>query len=398
LQQGPLLRAGLLQVEDQRYVLGFAMHHIVSDGWSMQILVREVLACYAAFSQGLVPSLPALRVHYKDYAHWQGQQLQGESFQAQRRYWLGQLEGPLPVVELPTDKARPPVKTYNGNVLSLSLSEQLSQSLLEAVPPAAGHLVHGTARLAQSPALPLLGPAGPDHRHAVAGREHFDLEEQIGFFVNTLPLRTRLEAQDSFAHLLTKVKTTSLEAYAHQLYPFDQLVEELPLQRDMSRSPLFDVMLVLQNNQQADLKGAPQLEGLQVQPYQAAPQVVSKFDLTFTFAEAQAGIELLLEYNSDLYGEATVQRLGRHFTQLLSALTAHPDQPIAQLDYLSGAEKSTIAERVQRHAGRLFHGQTLVNLFEEQVEKTPDAVALVFEEEQLSYPSSMKKANQLAVT
>jgi amino acid adenylation domain-containing protein len=394
LQQGPLLRAGLMQVEDQHYVLGFAMHHIVSDGWSMQILVKEVLACYAAFSQGLVPSLPSLRVHYKDYAHWQGQQLQGQAFQAHRRYWLEQLEGPLPVIELPTDKARPPVKTYNGRVLTLWLPEDLCQGLRAVVHQQQATLFMGLLSVTKALLYRYSGQPDLIIGTPVAGREHFDLEEQIGFFVNTLPLRTRLEAQDSFAELLTKVKTTSLEAYAHQLYPFDQLVEELPLQRDMSRSPLFDVLADI-NRDRAHLS-QDQLGGLTVRAYEEGAHSVSKYDLTFMFVESDQGLGLNLEYNTDLFAPETILRMQGHFVGLLSAAVANPDLSIDQLDYLSASEKEQLLTDFNAPGVAILPAGTILDLLTAQALKTPQRVALVFEQDQLTYRQLDEQANQLA--
>jgi NRPS condensation-like uncharacterized protein len=246
LARGPLLKASLLRLEDSQHLFVLTMHHIISDGWSMANLVNQVLTCYQAFRRGAENPLPALRIQYKDYAVWQRQQLSGAELETHQNYWRQQFAGEVPVLALPTDFARPPVKTYRGDRVTrmlapvtqdaLRLGQQQGATLFMVLLAAVKALLY---RYTSQQDIIVGSP--------LAGRERQELEEQIGFYVNTLALRTRLSAEDSFRKLLDKVKATTLEAYQHQIYPFDRLVEEMHLSRDASRSPLFDVLAVLQN-------------------------------------------------------------------------------------------------------------------------------------------------------
>jgi hypothetical protein len=326
LQEGPLLRALLLQVEDEQYVFLLTLHHIISDGWSMQVLVREVLALYQAHRHGQADPLPPLSIHYKDYAHWQHEQLSGETYQQHRRYWLAQLEGPLPLLELPLERARPPVKTYRGASCQVSLSLPLSKQL-QAMARSQGASPF-MVLLASVKAL-LYRYSGQEDivvGSPIAGRQHADLEGQIGFFVNTLALRTRLEGQDSFVQLLGKVRQTVLDGFTHGLYPFDQLVEELHLERDLSRSPLFDVGFTWDDgaNEPGDEAG------FSITPIQL-PQEHSQADLWFFGHWQSPGIVFTLVYNSDLFSEQFVESLAEDFVALLEEVTGDPAVQVNEL-------------------------------------------------------------------
>ena len=240
LEQGPLLRCVLLELESDRSLFLFTMHHIISDGWSMGVLIKEVLSLYEAYSSGRSNPLLPLRIQYKDYTYWQNSQLTGEGLQVHRDYWLNQLLGDLPVLDLPTDYARPAVKTYNGHSVSYVLEPLLSRKLQDLSNRSGSSLFMTLLAGINVLLYRYTGQEDIILGSPIAGRVHSDLEGQIGFYINMLALRTRLSGDESFEDLLEKVKETSLNAYEHQVYPFDKLVEELDLQRDMSRSAVYD--------------------------------------------------------------------------------------------------------------------------------------------------------------
>ena len=391
LSQGPLLRVKLLQTDEQTYCLLLTIHHIVSDEWSMQVLVREVLSLYGAYHEGLPSPLSALPIQYKDYAAWQQGQLSGAALLAHQQYWLEQLSGEVPLLELPTDRPRPALQTYRGHRLGWQLNQALSGEL-EALSQQQGVTLFMVLLAGLNTLLyRYSGQSDLIVGSPIAGRQHADLEEQIGYYLNTLALRTQVDGQGSFVDLLKGVKQTTLGAYAHQAYPFDRLVEDLQLVRDPSRSPLFDVMLVVEN-QQAELQDI----GKSTLYEKAFRLPVSKFDLTFAFVETVQGLSLSIEYNTDLFEQSSIERMGVHLESLLSALVAEPLLPLQQVGYLSESERHQLLVDFNATEAPLSSCQTLVSLFEHQVSLTPQAVALVSEQDSVSYEELNQRANQLA--
>ncbi|HJT73558.1 MAG TPA: amino acid adenylation domain-containing protein, partial [Chitinophaga sp.] len=248
LATGPLLRAGVYRVADDKWIFAYGMHHIISDGWSLNVLINELLALYHAHTAGEFDPLPPLRIQYKDYAVWQQEQLSGALQEEHREYWLQQFAGELPVLELMPDSPRPAVKTYNGGIVQKTFGKELSRGLRAIVQEEGATLFMGLLAAVNALLYRYTGQEDIIVGSPVAGREHVDLEDQIGFYVNTLALRARFHGTDSYRELLSQIRDVTLGAYEHQVYPFDDLVDELGLQRDMSRSALFDVMVILQNN------------------------------------------------------------------------------------------------------------------------------------------------------
>jgi len=248
LTKGPLIRAALYQVAASRWIFTYVMHHICSDGWSMEILIRELLQSYSTCRKGEQAPLLPLGIQYKDYACWQQQQLEGDTLNLHKKYWLHQLQGQLPVIELPLDNSRPAVKNYRGSNISKPVSGHLTDGLRglcrqQDATLFMGLLASVTALLHQYSRQQDIIVGSP-----VAGRQHADLSDQIGCYLNTLALRLRFDEQSSFTDLLLQAKQITLEAYEHEVYPFDQLIEDLQLHRDMSRSPLFDVLIDYHDN------------------------------------------------------------------------------------------------------------------------------------------------------
>ena len=395
LSQGPLLRVKLLQTDEQTYCLLLTIHHIISDEWSMQVLVREVLSLYGAYHEGLPSPLSALPIQYKDYAAWQQGQLSGAALLAHQQYWLEQLSGEVPLLELPTDRPRPALQTYRGHRLGWQLNQALSGEL-EALSQQQGVTLFMVLLAGLNTLLyRYSGQSDLIVGSPIAGRQHADLEEQIGFFINMLPLRTQVDGQGSFVDLLKGVKQTTLGAYAHQAYPFDRLVEDLQLVRDPSRSPLFDVVLVVDGSVDPATHPVLGLEEVEIAP--AAVAITSSlFDLVVRFSQQGPGLSLSIEYNTDLFEQSSIERMGVHLESLLSALVAEPLLPLQQVGYLSESERHQLLVDFNATTTEWDSEQTLVSLFEHQVSLTPQAVALVSEQDSVSYEELNQRANQLA--
>ncbi|SFF13415.1 HxxPF-repeated domain-containing protein, partial [Chitinophaga sp. CF118] len=337
LSTGPLLRAGLYRIGDNKWIFTCTMHHIISDGWSMNVFIKELLLFYNTQTNPLSP----LDIQYKDYASWQQEQLSGAALQEHVNYWLNQFAGELPVLELPSDKLRPSVKTYHGGIIHHTFNNSISTGIKTLSQQEGGTLFMGLLAAVNALLYRYTNQEDIIIGSPVAGREHIELENQIGFYVNTLALRTRFNGKNSYRELLKIVKNVSLGAYEHQIYPFDALVDELDLPRDMSRNALFDVMMVLQNNESSHLN-EQSIPGLTISEYSGKRQHISKFDLQFTFVEKADALQLTITYNSDIYDPATGERLTQHLEQLLSAIIGNPSLPIEELEYLSEAETARL--------------------------------------------------------
>ncbi|HJP95209.1 MAG TPA: amino acid adenylation domain-containing protein [Pyrinomonadaceae bacterium] len=391
LKRGPLLRITLVRLKHEEHVLLLAMHHIVSDAWSMGVLITEVVALYEGYTAGRDVALPPLPIQYADFATWQREWLHGDVLEEQFAYWRQQLGGSLPILELPTDRPRPALQTYNGSSLSFPLSAALSQSIkslckAEGVTPFMMLLAAFKVFLYRYTGEEDLIVGSP-----IANRHRHELESLIGFFVNTLAMRTDLSGNPTFRELLKLVRETALGAYAHQDLPFEYLVEQLQPNRDLSHSPLVQVVLVLQNTPERKVE----LPGLVVTPlkYQAES---AKFDLTLYFDELGPELQGTFEYNTDLFDRDTIARMSRHVRRLLEGIVANPSARISELPLLTQAEKNQLLIEWNDTRAEFERGVCAHQLFEAQVERTPDAVAVAFEDERLSYTELNARANKLA--
>ena len=386
LARGPLLRAVLLELDVQRRVVLLALHHIVTDGWSMGVLVREVKALYAG------SELPELPVQYADFALWQRRWLAGETLERQLSWWRERLHGAATVLELPADHPRPPVLSQRGAEHPFALAGELAGGIAalahqEGVTPfmvlAAGLfalLSRLTGQLDLTIGLP------------VANRNHLETEALIGFFVNTLVLRADLSRAASFRDLLRQVRESSLGAYAHQDLPFEKLVDAIQPERDLSRSPLFQVAVALQNAPLA----AADLGGVRLDAEEIS-NGIAKFDLSFVFAETAAGrLAAVLQYATDLFAPATAARYARHFTVLLAGLVAHPRGRLSAAPLLAAEERHQILREWNDTWAPLAEGTTLHRRFEERAALQPDALAAVWEGTSLTYGELDARADRLA--
>ena len=388
---GPLLRVTLLRLSAKEHVVLFTMHHIVSDGWSMSVFVKEVAALYEAYLEGKVSPLPELSVQYADYAVWQREWLQGEVLAGQVDYWREQLRGAPAVLELPTDKVRPLVQRHRGAHHSFSLPVALTRQLRELSRSESASLF---MTLLAGWQLLLGRYSGQDDvvvGTPIANRHRGEVEPLIGFFVNTVALRTRLEAGLSFRALVGQVKETALGAYAHQDVPFEKLVEELQPARSLSHTPLFQVFFALQNAPVGEL----QLPGLALEPVRHSGEERSHFELSLSIGELAEGLWCGLGYNTDLFAAATIERLAGHYERLLWAAVRSPERAVSELEMLSGEEREQL--RGWRGSEREYGPAGLVHeLFAAQAEQQPEAAAVTDGERVVSYGELNGRANQLA--
>ncbi|RDV11082.1 amino acid adenylation domain-containing protein, partial [Pontibacter diazotrophicus] len=386
-----MLRAVLVELSEQEHLLVVVLHHIASDGWSVSVLVQELTELYAARQQKREAVLPQLPIQYADYAVWQRDYLQGEVLEEQTSYWKNKLAG-VEALQLPTDYVRPSVQSTRGARLDLNLDKDLSQKLEQF-----SNRKEVTLFMSLLSAFKVLlyrysGQEDICVGSPIAGRVQPEVEPLIGFFVNTLALRSNLGNNPNFNDLITQVKDTTMEAYAHQDLPFEKVVEAAGVARDMSRSPLFQVMFILQNTPEVPEIRLGDLT-LTSQPFEG---VSAKFDMTLSVTSHADGLQLNVEYCADLFSEATVSRMMGHYERLLSLLVAEPTTGIDELPLLGEQECKLLLEEFNATATTYPNDKTLVELFEEQVDKSPDAVAAVFEEEELTYAELNKRANQLA--
>jgi amino acid adenylation domain-containing protein len=389
LEEGPLLRAMLLKVGEDEHLLFLVIHHIVTDAWSMDIFMRELTVLYEAFSAGEPSPLPELPLQYADFAAWQRGRITGGVLEEQLAYWKKHLSGDLPMLEVPTDHARPLRITYRGADQSLDVTQNLTERLNEL-----GRREGATLFMTLLAAfLTLL------HRYTtqediilgtpIAGRNHADIENLIGFFVNTLVLRTDLSGNPSFRELLGRVREVALGAYEHQDMPFQKLVEELQPERDRSRQPFFQVMF----NLQAAPTEEPALRGLTITPQDIGNQ--TRFDLEYHLWVVPEGLAGSLLYNTDLFEGSTIARLLKHFQTLLEGIAANPEARLSELPLLTKEERELVLEWNET-GSEYAREQCVQQLFEAQAARRPEALAVVYGEERINYGELNGRANQLA--
>ncbi|EIU7092811.1 TPA: non-ribosomal peptide synthase/polyketide synthase [Pseudomonas aeruginosa] len=396
LRNGPLLRARLLRLAADDHVLTLTIHHVAADGWSMRVLVEELIALYGARRQGVEATLPDLPIQYADYAIWQRHWLEAGERERQLEYWMARLGGGQSVLELPTDRQRPALPSYRGARHELQLPQALGRQL-QALAQREGTTLF-MLLLASFQAL-LHRYSGQDEIRVgvpVANRNRVETERLIGFFVNTQVLRADLDTQMPFLDLLQQTRVAALGAQSHQDLPFEQLVEALQPERSLSHSPLFQAMYNHQNLGSAGRQSlAAQLPGLSVEDLSWGAHS-AQFDLTLDTYESEQGVHAEFTYATDLFEAATVERLARHWRNLLEAVVAEPRRRLGDLPLLDAEERATLLQRSRLPASEYPAGQGVHRLFEAQAGLTPDAPALLFGEERLSYAELNALANRLA--
>jgi non-ribosomal peptide synthetase component F/acyl carrier protein len=390
LAHGPLLRMTLMRLGADEHIVAFTMHHIISDGWSMGLLINEMTTLYESYSRNEPSPLPELEMQYADFASWQRAWLQGEILDSQLAYWKKKLAHAPAMLELPTDRPRNVTQSYRGATTTLTLSRSLSGALKELTKDE-GATLFMTLLAAFNILLSRYTNqhdilVGTD----VANRNRRETEPLLGFFINQLVLRTDLSGDPTFRELLGRVRELSLEAYAHQDLPFEKLVEAVQPERHLSRSPLFQTKLVLQNVP----TGAFELSDLALSTIEIENNT-SRIDLTLAIKDGDY-LSGSLEYSTELFDESTVNRMLSHYTTLLESIAANPDQRILNLSFLSEAELGQLLEQATGENADYPKDKCIHELFEAQVEQTPDAIAVIFEDQQLTYAELNQRANQLA--
>ena len=389
LARGPLLRVTLMDLAEEEHVLLLVLHHVVCDAWSLGILVREWVACYEAFATGTTPSLEPLPLQYADFARWQCEWLKGSILEEQLAYWKRQLAN-LPPLNLPTDRPRPSIQTFNGGWYKFRLPKNLSDSLTEL-----GRQEGATMFMTVLSVFKVLLSRYTGQRDIVVGtpianRNRMEIEGLIGFFTNTLVMRTDLSGNPTCRELLQRLRHVALDAYAHQDLPFEKLVEELQPERELTRNPLFQVLFAVQNAPMDPLA----LPRLGLRPLDLE-RIKTRFDLELHVGETDEGLTAAFCYNTDLFDAPTIVRMAGHLRVLLESFTLDPQQPIAELPMLPQAERQQLLEW-NATAGAYPRSLTVQEMFETQVVRTPDAVAVEFHSRQLTYFQLNSLANQLA--
>jgi len=384
------LRAWLIRFAADDHLLLVAMHHIVSDAWSINIFLQELSTLYKAFTTQSEPSLPELPIQYRDFAEWQRNWLQGGSLTQQLDYWVSQLAGAAKL-SLPTDHPRPTVRTYRGAHLRFTLSSDLTSKLKE-LSQAEGVTLFMTLLAAFKVLLfRYTGESDIVVGSPIAGRNRVETEKLIGFFVNSLALRTDLSGNPTFRQLIPRVREVALGAYAHQDLPFEKLVEELNPARDVSQTPVFQVMFGVQNAP----RSAVELHNLTVKRVPVESHT-AKFDLTLLMTETANGLSGWIEYSADLFEGSTIERLQQHFENLLTSITLNPDSRIAALPLMSAREQQQVLIDWNTTKTSYPREQCIQQLFEEQARRQPDSVAIVFDDREMTYGELNRRANQLA--
>ncbi len=392
LAQGPLIRIALLRLSEDRHIFLLILHHTICDGWSLGIFLKELGTIYEASLRGMPSPLPELPIQYADFAVWQRERLPEEVLQTHLTYWKQQFDGASTVLHLPTDRPRPPVQTHRGDSLRFTLSQALSQAL--KVLSQREQVTLFTTLLAAFKALLYRYSKQEDIivGTPIANRQRVELENLIGFFANTLVLRTTLSGHSCFRELLGQVHRTMLAASAHQDLPFEYLVEALHLERDMSYNPLFQVMFNFDNVPRLQVE-LPELKLSNV----LISAGTAMFDLWLSMGEDKDGLlRGTLEYNSDLFDAASIQGLLQHFQVLLQAIVTDPGQPLADLPLLTASERDQMLLAWNSTQRPYPLEQPLAALLQAQIECTPEAIAVQFADEQLSYQELHQRANQLA--
>ncbi|WP_113925697.1 non-ribosomal peptide synthetase [Cognataquiflexum aquatile] len=390
LTRDHMMRACIITLAGNEYCLVITLHHIASDGWSANILRKELSKCYQAITNGKPIPLPPLPLQYIDFAIWQKNFLNSDSFRTKIDYWKNKLKNVAPL-QLPTDFVRPAMHSNKGNNFRFAIDSVLVSQLKEL-----GKNHQSTLFMTLLAAFKTLlyrysGQEDICVGTPIAGRESHEIEDLTGLFVNTLALRTSIGGNMAFSDVLKDIRNTTLEAFENQKVPFEMVVESLGQERDLSRNPVFQVLFVLQNVPQNEVH----LEDAVVseKPYE---HFTSKFDMTIDLTETETGIEGIAEYNTDLYKHETIAHFAGHYIHLLKSILENPNEEVGNLKILSSPEEKELIESFNSKVQDLPPQITILNMFEEQVEKSPEAIAVEFEGKKLTYSALNKRSNQLA--
>ncbi|HWX40554.1 MAG TPA: amino acid adenylation domain-containing protein, partial [Blastocatellia bacterium] len=391
LTRPPLVAGLLIRLDDSEHVLALSMHHIVSDGASVDLFFRELSALYEANTSDGRPTLPELKLQYADYAAWQREWLQGEVLEREIDYWKCTLEGSGEPLQLPTDRPRPLTQTFNGSTVDFNISEKIEGAARRLGRQETSTLFMTLLAAFQALLHKYTGQEDISVGVPVANRGLPETEDIIGFFVNTVVIRARIDRHAGFSALVAQIRERAIEAYSHQDIPFEKLVDELQPVRDLSRSPLFQVAFAVS----APSRIPDSIEDLRVEQIEIDSQT-AKFDLFLSVEESEVGLNGVFEYNTDLFIRSTVERMVRHFAVLTEALVNRPERPLREASFLSAVEASQLVSE-WNGAGRTGHqGPVFPEQFERAADRQPDAVALIHWDSVVTYQELNRKSNRLA--
>ncbi|RAT98496.1 non-ribosomal peptide synthetase [Brevibacillus sp. Leaf182] len=394
LESDALFRVKLCKVAEEKYTLLLNMHHMISDQWSWGILLKDFSQIYESLQQGIDPVLPALHIQYKDYAVWQNHAINHGELAESEAYWLKTFQKEIPVLDLPTDYQRQPVQTFFSAVESYHLPENIFGRMREIAQQYDASMFMVTLSVVGIWLSKLTNQQDIIIGTPEAGRNNMDIEEVIGFFVNTLPLRLEVNMKHTFVEALQACRQLALESYAHNEYPFDKLVEKINPERDVSRNPIFSFMFQYIEKLEKDGK----ISGLEMKAVESYNSMTN-FDLSLVCLDQEDGASLSIEYRTDLFRPETVQRMLGYLHNIIEQVTNQPTIFLKQIELLSAEEKqATVSRFIDVHFTNGDENKTIIELFEEQSARTPDHIAVVFEEQELSYSALNKRANQLART
>jgi amino acid adenylation domain-containing protein len=394
LASGPLLRGALLKVEEEEFVFYHNMHHIISDGWSIEVLSRDIFDFYEAYAANREPQLKQLKVQYKDYAAWQLKKLKEVTSETDKAYWLEQLSGELPGLNLVSDIKRPKSKQYQGQAVELYLSKAVTKEVVGFIQAEGGSLYMFFLAAWSVLMYRYTGQKDIIVGTPESGRDHEDLKDQIGFYLNLLVCRNKVNPEDNFKQFYKSVQESTLAAFEHKSYPFDRLVNELNLKREKGRSPIFDILLDFHNTSE-------KLEGVEID--EAAMSTINdlgscsvKYDLEVHFSEIGEYVSIQLNYDESLYDKQFVKRLLYHYRNIISDVVKKPSQSIGKIDLMSSSEKTQLLNDFNNTHVDFDQEKTIIDLFVEQVMKSPDQVAIRNTEATWTFRELDELSNQLA--
>jgi amino acid adenylation domain-containing protein len=391
LNRAPLWRINLFRNSNDEYLFLLVMHHSISDGWSKEIFLQELAKIYEAYSNGRPSPLPEITVQYVDYAAWQRERLKGERLEALFDYWKTQLKGDLPVLELPLDYPRPAAQTFSGENYYFRLPGPILESLKSFSQDEGATIFMSLMAVFDILLWRYTGQTDLLIGTPISNRERRELEGLIGYFVDTLVIRGNVSGNPSAREVVCRIREAALGAFENRELPFEKLVDGLDLERNLSYTPIFQVMFALQNAPAMPVE----IHGLRMERLEIETGT-SMFDLTLVVTEIEQGLDCYFEYNIDLFNAETVRRMASHFQTLLSSMLSNPDQPISKLKMLSAPEETQILIEWRGGNEQSPQAKTLVQIFEEQVSQTPENMALIFREQKISYRELNRRANKLA--
>ncbi|MGG8495333.1 amino acid adenylation domain-containing protein [Tenacibaculum sp. TC6] len=395
LEKPFLFKSKMFLLGENKYIFFCSMHHIICDGWSNPILVKEILTNYKSYINNYTPNLPLLRLHYKDYAAWQLNRLVTGAYEPHKKYWHEKLAGDLPVLNFPTYKQRPLIQDFSGKAIEHYFNKVTLNKIKSLVLKEETSLYMALVSFLNILFYKYTGQTDIILGTGTAGRTHPDLEDQIGFYISTLPLRNSINPEATFIEFLKEVSSKTLEAFEHQDYPFDRLVNELDIERDISRNPIFDVMILLQSfDEDEDQLLINGFEGVKIKELPVENQG-SPFDMDFDFTEEKDQLKLMLTYNDTIYSDEQMQDLLVHLELLINRILENPNQKNGEVS-ISTSEEITLIEEINNTEKKLPLEKTFHHYLEQFAKETPHKTAVIFEDRETSYSLLNAKSNQLA--